>query len=234
MEVVRSPRRRKTVQAREVDGVLRVSIPASMTQADEARWVAEMVRRMERRTVTSEIDLPRRAAQLSDRYGLSRPATIRWADNQEWRWGSCTPSDGSVRISSRLASEPAWVLDYVIVHELAHLDVPRHGPAFWALVAHYPLAERARGFLIARSLHPDSAAPRPELPLDDGADAVDGGAELPPEGSAAPPPRRAVRRGPEPRRAAAEAQRPPSEAHRATPEPPDGRRGRNRRGPATV
>lgn len=224
------------MQAREVDGVLRVSIPASMTQADEARWVAEMVRRMERRTVTSEIDLPRRAAQLAERYGLSRPATIRWADNQEWRWGSCTPSDGSVRISSRLASEPAWVLDYVIVHELAHLDVPRHGPAFWALVAHYPLAERARGFLIARSLHPDGAGGRPEspLPVGDGADAVDGGADVPQAASVAPPPRRSAARGPEPRRAAAEAQRPPTEAHRATSEPPDSKRVRNRRGPAAV
>ena len=49
VEVVRSPRRRKTVQAREVNGVLRVSIPASMTKADEEHWVAEMLRRMQRR-----------------------------------------------------------------------------------------------------------------------------------------------------------------------------------------
>jgi hypothetical protein len=53
-----------------------------------------------------------------------------------------------------LASEPGWVLDYVIVHELAHLDVPRHGPAFWSIVNRYPRAERARGFLMARGLEP--------------------------------------------------------------------------------
>jgi hypothetical protein len=51
-----------------------------------------------------------------------------------------------------LAREPGWVLDYVIVHELAHLRVRRHGPGFWALVERYPLTERARGFLIARAL----------------------------------------------------------------------------------
>ena len=152
VEVVRSARRRKTVQAREVGGVLRVSIPAGMTAADEEKWVAEMVRRMERRTLTEKIDLTERATFLADRYGLRHPYAIRWVDNQEWRWGSCTPADGAVRISSRLAKEPLWVLDYVIVHELAHLSVGRHDERFWAIVHRYPLTERARGFLIARGL----------------------------------------------------------------------------------
>jgi predicted metal-dependent hydrolase len=154
LEIVRSPRRRKTVQAREVNGVLRVSIPATMTKADEDRWVAEMVRRMQRRSFASEVDLAARARELAKRHRLSRPETIRWAENQEWRWGSCTPATGAVRISSRLAREPAWVIDYVIVHELAHLDVARHDRRFWAIVNRYPLTERARGFLIARGIEP--------------------------------------------------------------------------------
>jgi predicted metal-dependent hydrolase len=54
-----------------------------------------------------------------------------------------------------LAKEPSWVLDYVIVHELAHLHVRGHDKAFWELVNRYPLAERARGFLIARGLEPE-------------------------------------------------------------------------------
>jgi predicted metal-dependent hydrolase len=154
VEVIRSAKRRRTVQAREVGGVLRVSIPATMTRADEERWVAEMVRRMERRRTTGTIDIERRAGALAARYGLPLPASIRWVDNQVWRWGSCTPDDGSVRISSRLAREPGWVLDYVIVHELAHLEVPGHTAAFWSLVGRFPLAERARGFLIARGMEP--------------------------------------------------------------------------------
>jgi predicted metal-dependent hydrolase len=150
VEVVRSPRRRKTVQARQVGGVLRVSIPASMTLVEEAKWVAEMVQRVERRASVEMIDLNQRANALAGRYGLRRPYSIRWVDNQEWRWGSCTPSDGTVRISSRLGREPLWVLDYVIVHELAHLSVSRHDQRFWDIVHRYPLTERARGFLIAR------------------------------------------------------------------------------------
>ncbi len=135
--------------------MLRVSIPASMTVADEERWVAEMVRRMERRTAGNAIDLVARAEALAERYGLRRPVAIRWVDNQEARWGSCTPADGTIRISSRLVGEPAWVLDYVIVHELAHLSAPHHDARFWALVGRYPRTERARGFLMARGLEQD-------------------------------------------------------------------------------
>ncbi|HEX9547627.1 MAG TPA: M48 family metallopeptidase, partial [Acidimicrobiales bacterium] len=109
-----------------------------------------------RRAATAGVDLVRRAEQLAARYRLRRPASIAWVNNQEWRWGSCTPADGAIRISSRLAAEPPWVLDYVIVHELAHLHIPRHDAAFWALVNRYPKAERARGFLIARGLEPAS------------------------------------------------------------------------------
>ncbi|HLI54263.1 MAG TPA: M48 family metallopeptidase [Acidimicrobiales bacterium] len=162
VQVVRSARRRKTVQARQVGGVLQVSIPATMSAAEEARWVEEMVRRMSRRTSADRIDLTRRAASLADQLGLARPRSIRWVDNQESRWGSCTPRDGTVRVSSKLAGEPAWVIDYVIVHELAHLAIPGHGPRFWQLVNRYPLAERARGFLLARGL--EDAEPEPAGP----------------------------------------------------------------------
>jgi predicted metal-dependent hydrolase len=167
VEVVRSARRRKTVQARMVDGVLRVHIPAGMSREEERRWVAEMAARMERRTAASRVDLPQRAKTLATQYGLGVPRSIRWVDNQESRWGSCTPQDRTVRISSRLSREPGWVVDYVIVHELAHLSVAGHGPRFWRLVDRYPLAERARGFLIARGLEsgePDSATAAGGLP----------------------------------------------------------------------
>lgn len=152
VEVVRSTRRRKTVSARLVGGVVRVSIPARMSKAEEERWVVEMLRRFERRRLSGEVDLEERAAKLAARFGLRTPSSIRWVDNQAFRWGSCTPGQGTVRISSQLAKEPGWVLDYVIVHELAHLDVSGHNRAFWDVVARYPLAERARGFLIARGL----------------------------------------------------------------------------------
>ena len=161
VEVIRSPRRRKTVQARRVNGVVRVTIPATMTRAEEERWVAEMIRRLERSAGAAGVDLEERAAQLADRFELPRPGSIRWVDNQELRWGSCTPLDGSIRISSKLVAEPGWVLDYVIVHELAHLVVPGHGRKFWGLVDRYPRAERARGWLMARAAGPPPAPVTP-------------------------------------------------------------------------
>lgn len=152
VEVIRSAKRRKTISARQVGDVLRVSIPATMTKADEDRWVGEMVRRMERRSTAAEVDLTERAAALAARLDLPVPESIRWVDNQESRWGSCTPVDRSIRISTRIGGFPSWVVDYVIVHELAHLAVAGHNDRFWALVGQYPKAERARGFLIAKGL----------------------------------------------------------------------------------
>jgi predicted metal-dependent hydrolase len=126
-----------------------VRIPATMSKAEETHWVARMAQRMERRASTAEVPLDPRATALTNRFFLPQHSSIRWVDNQELRWGSCTPRDGSIRISSRLATMPSWVLDYVIVHELAHLAVPAHDDSFWLLVGRYPKTERARGYLMA-------------------------------------------------------------------------------------
>ena len=155
MVVVRSPNRRKTVEARIVGGVIRVSVPARMSKDDERRHVEKLVARLERRRTTGEIDLEERAKVLARHYGLPAPASIRWVDNQTGRWGSCTPSQGTIRLSTRLAGMPAWVVEGVIVHELAHLAEPGHTPAFWALVNRYPRAERSLGYLMAQGLAPD-------------------------------------------------------------------------------
>ena len=154
VRVIRSAKRRKTSSARFVDGVVEVRIPAWMDAARERETVAELVARVVRaRDIAGqETDLDERARQLADEYGLPQPASIRWVANQHKRWGSCTPSTGEIRISSRLRRVPSYVLDYVIVHELAHLVEGGHGPRFKALEARYPRYERAEGFLDAMSL----------------------------------------------------------------------------------
>ena len=149
VEVIRSNRRNKTVSARIVDGVIRVRIPAWMTAADEAKFVGDVVDRIERQRQSHAIDLTARTARLAERFDLPKPTSIRWASNQQQRWGSCTASTGEIRISDRLVGAPPWVLDHVIVHELAHLVVPDHSPAFHELLARDPLAERATGYLMA-------------------------------------------------------------------------------------
>ena len=133
-----------------VGEVLRIAIPGHMTLAEEAHWVEVMRAKIARRHSAEGIDLGSRAAALATRLGLPKPNEIRWSDRQRTLWGSCTPSTATIRISNRVAAFPPWVIDYVIVHELAHLVVAEHSPAFWDLVARYELTERARGFLLAK------------------------------------------------------------------------------------
>lgn len=147
VRVLRSKNRRKTVSSRLVDGVLEVSIPAWMSRAEEARWVDEMRKRFERKSASAEIDLTDRAGRLARRYGLPTPSSVRWVSNQQSRWGSCTIQERSIRISDRLSNVPLWVLDAVLVHELAHLVHADHSAKFWAVVQRYPKLERAEGFL---------------------------------------------------------------------------------------
>lgn len=156
VEVIRSRRRTKTVQAEVVDGRIRVSVPASMSAADEQEYVAYFVDRLDRRYRSAHVDLEQRARDLAARHDLPVPVSVRWSTTQRKRWGSCSIEARTIRVSSRLGDWPSWVLDYVLVHELAHLVEPNHSPAFHALVARYPLAERATGFLIAKSFGDDA------------------------------------------------------------------------------
>jgi predicted metal-dependent hydrolase len=163
VRVIRSARRRKTVTAyREGDTVV-VLLPARLSRREEAQWVATMLQRLEqrerRRQPPTDETLQRRALLLARRYfdGAVEPASVRWVSNMRTRYGSCTPGDATIRLSDRIAPYPAWVRDYVLVHELAHLAVPDHSAAFWALVDRYPMSERARGFLIAKGLEEHEA-----------------------------------------------------------------------------
>jgi hypothetical protein len=157
VKIVRSQQRAKTVSARAVDGVFVVQAPAHMSDADLQPVVDKLLQRWQRRQQKSTLDdavLERRARELNRQYfgGKLQWQSIRWVSNQNTRHGSCTPSQGTIRISHRLATMPAFVRDYVLVHELAHLLEPNHGPRFWRLVHQYPRTERARGYLMAVGL----------------------------------------------------------------------------------
>ena len=101
------------------------------------RQDGRQARRPEKKRRPDDEELSRRARDLSSRYFDSRaqPSSVRWVANQQTRWGSCTPVDGTIRISDRVRGMPEYVLDYVLLHELAHLLVPSHGPRFWELMS---------------------------------------------------------------------------------------------------
>lgn len=152
VEIRRSSRRRRTIQAyRDGDRTI-VLVPAHLSAAQEREQVARMLARLEAREARSpqgDDALEQRALALSRRWldGRARPTSVRWVTNQAKRWGSCTPATGTIRISHRLQGAPDYVLDHVLLHELAHLIEADHSPAFHALLAGYPDRLRAEGFL---------------------------------------------------------------------------------------
>jgi len=157
IEIIRSDRRRKSVSAEVRNGVLIVRAPAAMSEAELQPIVDKLRTRLQNRRHTppaSDGELEKRAQALNVRYfsGKLRWQSIRYVTNQNKRFGSCTPSQGTIRISLRVATLPHFVQDYVLVHELAHLEEANHGQRFWQLVNRYPLTERARGYLMAVGL----------------------------------------------------------------------------------
>jgi hypothetical protein len=141
------------------NGTAVVAIPARFTAAQESEWVhrmlAKLQRQGERRAASgrkrpvSDAALAAHAAHLSAQYlgGRAVPASVRWVTNQNSRWGSATPADGTIRLSDKLRPMPQWVIDYVLLHELAHLLVAAHNAAFWKLLEAYPETQRAKAFL---------------------------------------------------------------------------------------
>ncbi|KGM15335.1 metal-dependent hydrolase [Actinotalea fermentans ATCC 43279 = JCM 9966 = DSM 3133] len=182
VEVRRSRRRTRTVTAFRENGRLVVAIPDRFTRVQEREWVRRMVAKVEsseQRRRPSDEQLAARAAELSRRYlgGQARPTSITWSSRQGRRWGSCTVTEGTIRISTRVQGMPGWVLDYVLLHELAHLLCAGHGPAFWALLGGYPHLDRARGFL-------EGVAHATDMPPDaDGEGELDGAGDGDPEGA---------------------------------------------------
>jgi predicted metal-dependent hydrolase len=159
VEVRRSARRTRTVAAFWENGTAVVAIPARFTAAQESEWVHRMLEKLHRqgerradkgrKQPATDAALASHAAALSAQYfgGRAVPTSVRWVNNQNSRWGSATPSEGTIRLSNKLRTMPQWVIDYVLLHELAHLLVAGHNAAFWKLLEAYPDTMRAKAFL---------------------------------------------------------------------------------------
>ena len=157
IKIIRSSRRKKTVQAKKIDDILHVYLPNGLSSADEQKWVDKMVNQWEqhekKRQLNSDNKLKLGSQKINDEYFHGElDFFIEFVANQQKRFGSCSPHTKMIRISDRVSSMPHWVQDYVILHELTHLVFPDHSPNFWEKVNEYRLTERARGYLIAVGL----------------------------------------------------------------------------------
>jgi len=158
VKVFRSADRKKTIQAKMVGETLLVYLPLGMHREEERKVIEEMKQKIENRMLKRQINkddyLRKRFDEFNGKYFQNKLKvnSIEFVTNQERKNGSCTPANGTIRISHTLLIMPGWVLDYVIMHEMAHLLHPDHSRAFWAKVGEYKYTERARGFLIAKGM----------------------------------------------------------------------------------
>jgi predicted metal-dependent hydrolase len=151
VEVRVSTRRKKTAGAHWEGDRIVVVVPSHLRGSERDQMVEHLARRLARHRPhlhSSDEHLEERARALGLTYldGVV-PASIRWSSAQTARWGSCTVSTREIRISERLRTAPPWVLDAVIVHELAHLLEPSHSPRFRELESRYPRRHDADLFL---------------------------------------------------------------------------------------
>jgi predicted metal-dependent hydrolase len=158
IEIIRSDRRKKTIQGRQDGNKLKIYLPSGLTKQEEAQWIEKIKAKVDKKRFKNELNddqyLQNRFNEFNNKYfgGHLSINSIRYVTNQNTRRGSCTPAKGTIRISHKLAGMPKWVLDYVIMHEMSHLVYPDHSKRFWKKVNEYKYTERARGFLICRGL----------------------------------------------------------------------------------
>ncbi len=158
VKIIRSPRRRRTVSARMIKDTIVVRAPAVMAEFHLERIIADFKARFQRKQAREELnkaaDLESIAKRFNKRYfgGSLKLQKIAYVTDQKSKFGCCICRSATIRISHRLSSMPAWVRDYVIVHEMAHLIEPNHSQSFWDIVSRYELAERAKGYLMAAGL----------------------------------------------------------------------------------
>jgi predicted metal-dependent hydrolase len=153
LRLVVERKRVKNVNARLTGTTLRVSAPFRMPESELQRAIEDLagrlVRRVRAREVNAAADLLAVAGRVAARFP-SPPALgeVRFSTNQRSRWGSCSPGGGAIVLNAALAHMPAWVLEAVLAHELAHLFFKDHGDAFRSLVRRVcPTSDRADGFL---------------------------------------------------------------------------------------
>jgi len=151
VEIQSSARRKKTGTAHWSGSRIIVQIPANVRGKDRTIFVDELVERLltqRPQVAAGDGMLEERARLLAAQFNDGvEPASVRWVTNQQARWASCSPGTKEIRVSSRLRQCPEWVIDAVLVHELAHLQVADHSPAFYEIANRHPRQDDSELYL---------------------------------------------------------------------------------------
>jgi len=146
-------KRVKNVNARLRGSTMLVSAPYGIPPGELDRVIADLARTLVRRRHAREINGAPDLTELSRRVAARFPSpprfsAVAFSTTQRSRWGSYSGLDGAIRLHAALRTMPAWVLEAVVAHELAHAFHRHHSAAFWALLRSVcPETDRARSFL---------------------------------------------------------------------------------------
>ncbi len=160
IKITRSLKRRKTIGARLINNVMHVYAPHNISDEKLNKIINSFKQKFTnsllKKKLNNEKPLKEIAEMVNKKYLKNRldisSISIEYVTGQTHKFGCCNYQDKSIRISHRIASMPDWVRDYVIMHELSHLIEPNHSKSFWDIVSEYKLAERAKGYLIAKGM----------------------------------------------------------------------------------
>lgn len=154
IKITRSKKRKKTIQSNFQNNQLTIYLPQGLSTKEEQKWISLMMKKHEKHTKRNNLNsdglLQKRAQELNKHYFEGKLTfAIKYVSNQQQRFGSCTPEEQTIRISDRVAALPAWVRDYILLHEMTHLVYPNHSKEFWETVNKFTYTERAKGYLLA-------------------------------------------------------------------------------------
>ena len=151
VEIRASSRRKKTGTAHWSGSRIVVQIPARIRGRERTTFVDDLVERLltqRPQNAAGDVVLEERAIALAEIYNDAiMPSSVRWVKNQQARWASCSPASREIRISNRLRQCPQWVIDAVLVHELAHLQEVGHTAKFNEIANRYPRQDESAHFL---------------------------------------------------------------------------------------
>jgi predicted metal-dependent hydrolase len=151
VEIRSSSRRKKTGAAHWSGSRIVVQIPARLRGREREAFIDDLVERLltqRPQNHAGDASLEERARVLAELYNDGVMAnSVRWVNNQRARWASCSPASRDIRVSSRLRQCPEWVIDAVLVHELAHLQEADHSPRFYEIAHRHPRQNECELFL---------------------------------------------------------------------------------------
>ncbi len=141
-----------------VGQTLQVYLPLGIKPEEERKLIEKMKEKLDKKLHKKQINnddyLLTKFNEFNIKYFQEKLKvnSLEFVTNQTRVNGSCAPNKCTIRLSHKLLEMPKWVLDYVIMLEMTHLQYPNHSKGFWTKVGEYKFTERARGFLIAKGM----------------------------------------------------------------------------------